>query len=234
MLTSHPAPWSTEWPRHPLTSAAGVPPCRFCYRHDSGFRASGPLAFQRMQKLPLQRHPGFSTVHSNMGTSQGSAVRKTHEFHFLSRSPRTSHRLQDIPRLQPPSSSSLLHLPSLPSYSHYKQLTTSLLPGCQGRKTRPEPKSSYVHSAPSLFSSSSRKVSAQPGLLWYSCWLPPASAPPQTSCPPKVLCLSALFIFKYAAFFWQDSHLSFPFLAPYLLAALSPYSSQTQINHILI
>lgn len=51
---------------------------------------------------------------------------------------------------------------------------------------------------------------------------------------PKVLCLSALFIFKYVKFFWQDSHLGFPFLTPYLLAALSPYSSQTQINHILI
>lgn len=72
------------------------------------------LSNERKSSLFKGTQAGFSTVHSNMGTSQGSAVRKTYEFHFLSSSPRTSHRLQDIPRLQPPSSSSLLHLPSLP------------------------------------------------------------------------------------------------------------------------
>lgn len=72
---------------------------------------------------------------------------------------------------------------------------------------------------------------------WFALVLTLASScqcPSTNKLSPQVLCLSALFIFKYAKFFWQDSHLNFPFPAPYLLAALSPYSLQTQTNHILI
>lgn len=117
MLTSHPAAWSTAVATADthLTSAAVVPPCRFCYRPDRRFRASGPLAFQQMQKIPLQRHPGKLRLSALQdGDVSRSAVRKTHGFHLLCSSPRTSHRLQDIASLQPPSSSSPLHLPFLP------------------------------------------------------------------------------------------------------------------------
>lgn len=88
-----------------------------------------------------------------------------------------------------------------------------------------------------LPSSPSRLASAQTDLLWYSCFLPPATAPPETSCPSQVVCLSALFIFKCAKFFWQDSHLSFAPLASNLLAALRSFLTNTrnvQIDHILI
>lgn len=41
----------------------------------------------------------FSSVHSKKGSSQGSAVREAHEFHFLYNSLGASHSLQDIPTL---------------------------------------------------------------------------------------------------------------------------------------
>lgn len=42
---------------------------------------------------------GFSSVPSKKASSQASAVREAHEFHFLCNSLRANHSLQDMPSL---------------------------------------------------------------------------------------------------------------------------------------
>lgn len=234
ILMPHPAPRSTATATADthLSSSPAHPLCRFCSRQDRQFRVSGPLAFQQMQKMPSSKAARQASAQRapRRGALKEMLSEKHMNFTFciIAWEPAIVFRTYLVSSHLPPA----LHLPFLPGLqtspvTRYKQRTTGFLPGRWGRKSRPEPKSWYTHTTPSLFSPPSRPAPAQTGQHWYSSLLAPASAPPEGSCPSQAVCPSALFISKRAKFFWQDSPLSFPPPASCLLAALVP-SLQTQ------
>lgn len=234
-----------QWQWQTLTSPAVlcIPLCRFCSRQDSQFRVSAPLAFQQMQKMPSSR---ASRQASAQCTPRRGALREVLSekhmnfiFCIIAWGPAIVFRTYLLSSHLPPA---YLYT-SLPSQDYRfpqsltLQTTDQKFPPRPLRKENQARTTLYVHTTPSLFSSPSRMASAQNDLLWYLCFLSPASACPETSCPSQVVCLSALLIFKCAKFFWQHSCPSFLPLASYLLAALRPFFTNTRsvhIDHILI
>jgi len=103
MLLLHPAPRSTALAMADthLSSSPVYPTLNVLLQTRQSIEGFWSLGFPTNAKNGLFKgiQAGFSSAHSKKGSSQGSAVRQTHEFHFLYDSLRASHSLHNIPSL---------------------------------------------------------------------------------------------------------------------------------------
>lgn len=162
-----------------------------------------------MQKNVLQRHPGRLQL-QEWELSRRSCQRSM-DFTFCIITWGSAIALGGHPQAQAPvlqlnfTPPSPPRTPDSPSHSHYKWLTTSFLPICWGRETRPDPNPYTAHHSLPLH------TTLQTGFCpkWFILVLEFSFLPlylHKQAVPPK-----SLLIFKCVKSFWQDNHLSFSF-----------------------